>query len=131
MKAHGYQVLKGRGIAFIDKKKVKIKGSEVEFSLMKIEKILALKEQLIQRQMIVKQQNKPSLLPKHKDAYQPHFHRSKAIIGNQETTLAKDLAEEINRMIGTVMEPAHVPDNQLPQWLQKQKQKKKKLHHHL
>lgn len=41
MKDLGYRVLKGRGIAFIDKKDVKIKGSEVGFSLMKIERALA------------------------------------------------------------------------------------------
>ena len=42
----GYKVIKGRGISFIDDKKVKIKGSEVGFSLMKIEKILSLKQEL-------------------------------------------------------------------------------------
>jgi hypothetical protein len=46
----GYQVIKGRGISFIDDKKVKIKGSEVGFSLAKIEKILALKQELAARQ---------------------------------------------------------------------------------
>lgn len=43
MKLLGYDIIKGRGIAFVDKKKVKIKGSEVGFSLMKIEKILVMK----------------------------------------------------------------------------------------
>lgn len=46
----GYQVIKGRGISFIDDKKVKTKGSEVGFSLAKIEKILALKQELAARQ---------------------------------------------------------------------------------
>jgi hypothetical protein len=46
MTALGYKIIKGRGISFIDEKKVKIKGSEVGFSLMKIEKILALKQVL-------------------------------------------------------------------------------------
>jgi hypothetical protein len=46
----GYKVIKGRGISFIDDKKVKIKGSEVGFSLMKIEQILALKQELALRQ---------------------------------------------------------------------------------
>ncbi|MEZ0183745.1 relaxase/mobilization nuclease domain-containing protein [Flavobacterium oncorhynchi] len=46
MKDLGYKVLKGRGISFIDDKKVKIKGSEVGFSLTKIEKILRQKQQL-------------------------------------------------------------------------------------
>jgi len=46
MKGKGYKVIKGRGISYIDNKKVKIKGSEVGFSLGKIEKILSLKQQL-------------------------------------------------------------------------------------
>lgn len=50
MEGLGYQVIKGRGISFIDDKKVKIKGSEVSFSLSKIEKILALKQELAARQ---------------------------------------------------------------------------------
>lgn len=41
MRNLGYKVLKGRGISFIDDKKVKIKGSDVGFSLAKIEKILS------------------------------------------------------------------------------------------
>ena len=40
MKAKGYQVIKGRGISFIDSKKVKVKGSEVNFSLQIIERML-------------------------------------------------------------------------------------------
>jgi DNA-binding transcriptional MerR regulator len=42
----GYKVIKGRGISFIDDKKVKIKGSEVGFSLAKIDRILNIKQQL-------------------------------------------------------------------------------------
>jgi hypothetical protein len=45
MRDLGYKVLKGRGVSFIDDKKVKIKGSEVGFSLTKIEKILSQKQQ--------------------------------------------------------------------------------------
>ncbi|WP_118976564.1 relaxase/mobilization nuclease domain-containing protein [Taibaiella koreensis] len=40
VKALGYGVIKARGISFIDDKKVKIKGSEVGYSLATIEKIL-------------------------------------------------------------------------------------------
>jgi hypothetical protein len=46
IKSVGYEILRGRGISFTDDNKVKIKGSEVGFSLAKIEKIFALKEQL-------------------------------------------------------------------------------------
>lgn len=46
MQELGYKVIKGRGISFIDNKKVKIKGSEVGFALAKIDKILQVKQQL-------------------------------------------------------------------------------------
>ena len=42
MKQKNYQVIKGRGIAFIDSKGVYVKGSELGYSLAKIEKILEL-----------------------------------------------------------------------------------------
>ncbi len=40
MKEKKYTVIKGRGISFIDDKKVKVKGSEVGYSLQTIERIL-------------------------------------------------------------------------------------------
>ena len=40
MNEKGYQVMKGRGISFTDEKKVKVKESEVNYSLQTIEKIL-------------------------------------------------------------------------------------------
>lgn len=57
MKAAGYQVIKARGISFIDIKKVKIKGSEVGFSLAKIEQILSIKSPTIKRQLLNTAQN--------------------------------------------------------------------------
>lgn len=47
MQALGYTVLKGRGISFIDEKKVKTKGSEVGCSLATLEKVFALKQKLL------------------------------------------------------------------------------------
>ncbi len=46
IKSLGYKIIKGRGISFIDDKKVKIKGSEVGFSLATLEKVFALKNGL-------------------------------------------------------------------------------------
>lgn len=46
VKASGYEVIRARGIRFIDDKKVKIKGSEVGFALQKIEKFLSLDQLL-------------------------------------------------------------------------------------
>jgi Fic family protein len=48
IRQRGYEIIKGRGILFIDKQAVKVKGSEVGYSLQKIEKILDLKQQLHQ-----------------------------------------------------------------------------------
>jgi len=42
VKGAGYDVIRARGIRFIDDKKVKIKGSEVGFALQRIEKLLSM-----------------------------------------------------------------------------------------
>jgi hypothetical protein len=56
MKALKYEVLKSRGIAFRDKQKVYTKGSDVGFSLSKIEKILklqpVLKDWLLEKEQV-------------------------------------------------------------------------------
>ena len=51
MKVRGYEISKGRGISFTDEKKVKVKGSEVNYSLQTIERIL----QTQSRQLPLKQ----------------------------------------------------------------------------
>jgi hypothetical protein len=38
--ARGYEIIKGRGISFADEKKVKVKRSEVNYSLQTLEPIL-------------------------------------------------------------------------------------------
>jgi hypothetical protein len=49
MHKRGYQIIKGRGISFADEKKVTVKGSEVNYSLAIIEKIIA-QQQWLQTQ---------------------------------------------------------------------------------
>ena len=44
MNRRGCKIIKGRGISFADEKKVAVKGSEVNYSLQTIEKILAQKQ---------------------------------------------------------------------------------------
>lgn len=44
MKELGYQVLRGRGIAFLDSKGVRTKGSEIGYSLRRVEQLLAQQE---------------------------------------------------------------------------------------
>ncbi|TDH23981.1 relaxase [Segetibacter sp. 3557_3] len=44
MKTYGYTIKKGRGISFTDEKKVKVKGSELNYSLQTIERLLDRKQ---------------------------------------------------------------------------------------
>lgn len=82
IRQRGYEVKKARGISFQDKQKVKVKGSELDYSLQTIEKLLELKPNL--RLQVLKQkeekhqqklsqylsgqQQKQSLVEKHRRA---------------------------------------------------------------
>ena len=120
MKSLGYQVLKGRGIAFIDDKKVKMKGSEVGFSLMKIEKILALKQQ---QELLPRQQ--------HAGSDKPHSNPSRPPAGNNqlaglEQSSEKELAKDAADLLEILLKPEYT-DNTTPEWLKQRKKKKKQL----
>ncbi len=134
MKGLGYQVLKGRGISFIDDKKVKIKGSEAGFSLMKIEKILALKQELAVKELL--KLNQPELSPKQQ--YQ-NIRRSQALtekiipgdikFNGYEREPVIDLQKQIAELITLVMKPDQIPDQLPHELLRKMKQKKRQRHH--
>jgi hypothetical protein len=128
----GYKVIKGRGISFIDDKKVKIKGSEVGFSLMKIEKILSLKKELTikQKEDWLKQQpaagtnsgtyhHKPTLthFPRTVEKPMPGAHTTK-----QLTFLLSKLLESEPQMGGGI--PYELTEEYL-----KRKRKKQKISH--
>lgn len=53
MEAKGFEIIRGRGIAFRDEKKMYVKGSDLGYSLSKIEKILQLT--LVQKQAVIRQ----------------------------------------------------------------------------
>lgn len=128
----GYQVVKGRGISFIDDKKVKIKGSEVGFSLAKIEKILALKHELAARQ---KQKFSASPQEKRARAKSPD-HRFPANSGQRsEPKAAPEIRTEtmIVSLLSRLLEPENemgggVPYELTEEYL-KRKRKKPKISH--
>ena len=134
MKSLGYQVLKGRGISFIDDKKVKIKGSEVGFSLMKIEKVFALKNELEIKQRFEKVKREVQI-------QQPEVWLRKPITTKQiiihKTSLTKEheqsssieLQRQITDLIYQIIKPEQISDHLVPEWLKKQRQKKKLRHH--
>ncbi len=121
MKEKGIQITKGRGISFTDEKKVKVKGSELGYSLQKIEKILDLQQQLQQvKEDKAKQEQSTKLqpaktLPQYKQALQEADHLS-------------DKENFLTKTIGILLNPTTANDNYIPTELLKQHdQQKKKL----
>ena len=128
MKSLGYQVLKSRGIAFIDDKKVKVKGSEVGFSLMQIDRILALKQE--QKINQIKAEKTAGPLQKEKESEgsdQPanavHKTIEKAPVKEKETPLFEN---DKSNLLEELMKPEQMPDNVLPEFLKKRRRKKLK-----
>lgn len=133
MKSLGYQVLKGRGISFIDDKMVKIKGSEVGFSLLKLEKIFAIKQQLNTSQTEGKIEQKiplPQQQPiRHKPINDLQKIKAKELDIVQNQSLLIDLEKQLSDLIYGVMKAEQTPDHLAPEWLKKLRQKKRITRH--
>lgn len=128
MKSLGYQVLKGRGISFIDDKKVKVKGSEVGFSLMKIEKILDLNKEIkiqqdvqkLLRELITEKPGSPTtttekLLTKHIREKQ------------RDRSILESLESKRNNLLYDMLKPEHAGESINPELLKQARRKRKKL----
>ncbi|MEJ7737183.1 MAG: relaxase/mobilization nuclease domain-containing protein [Chitinophagaceae bacterium] len=130
MKALGYQVLKGRGISFIDDKKVKIKGSEVGFSLMKIERKLALNQN---QNKVNKHENfqQPQSQKQEKNADKISLLLPKQIkLKKQNQSPVIDLQNKLTDLILPLIEPEKISDHLSPELLKKRRKKKgQRLHH--
>lgn len=111
MKELGYSVIKGRGISFIDDKKVKVKGSDIGFSLMKIEKILALRHDLVTHQS--------------GRSANSGFNEQTAPITNPipHGTTSPD-AGLLIKMLEVLLRPEYDNANAIPYWLKKKKKRK-------
>jgi hypothetical protein len=110
MNKKGYQVTKGRGISFADEKKVTVKGSELNYSLQTIERILAKQQlQFANRQRIQTVQQ----------VHQQHWSVTKAMFAGN----IKSIAHE------TMKPPPNNEEMTSP--LIKKKRKKKRQSHHL
>jgi len=122
MKSLGYQVLKTRGIAFIDDKKVKIKGSEVGFSLMRIEKILALKKETHQMNKyentsgIIKNERYPNIVC--------HWSPRVPLFKKQDAFLIFSLQKAVKEFIYAITEPGKTPEESPWDLFKKRKKKK-------
>ena len=120
MKDKGYQIIKGRGISFMDEKKLKVKGSELNYSLQTIEQILK-KQQLFR-------QNKPDsdqLLDRKFFASKSEDLLPKKSFSNHEN-LKKDISGTLYDIMKPEQNQQHLINELLPK-----KRKKKTQHHHL
>ncbi len=116
MKQKGYEVIKGRGIAFRDEKKMYAKGSELGYSLAKIDKILV--QTLTQKQLQIQQDlQKEKRLTQNPKLIRPGM--PKSMVQDNHLTLPKAL--EI------LLRPEHDFDY-TPHQLLNKKRKKKSRH---
>lgn len=126
MKAKGYQVIKGRGISFIDEKKVKVKGSNLNYSLQTIEKIIE-KNRLLELKQVPKdfkiqekiEESKLGLKPK------PEGNGQNVKLNlKHDNSRFRDLLNDLAKMTFEVMKIEESMD--LPQKEFQQKKKRKK-----
>jgi hypothetical protein len=134
MRSLGYQVLKSRGISFIDNKKVKTKGSDVGFSLMKIEKIFTLKHEIETAKQVERNRKETEVQQQSKSLPKPFTTTerlmSKSNFSNeQRRSPAIELQKQLNDLIYQIMKPEDIPDRLAPEWLKKKRQKKRLGHH--
>jgi hypothetical protein len=119
MMQKSYQVIKSRGIAFIDSKGVYVKGSELGYSLATIEKILQLS--LYQKQTLFIEANPEQLLPK-KGTYFKQME-----VKSLSKELSRDLKLEPRKILDDLLRPVHT-DSKIPFELIKKEKRKRSQH---
>ena len=117
MKQKNYEVIKGRGVAFRDQKKMYAKGSELGYSLSKIEKILQLT--LAKKQLIIGHDlRKENALTK-----DPNIIRS-----GMTKSMVQDNKHPLPKALEMLLRPEYDYDHTPHQLLQKKRKKKRSLH---
>jgi hypothetical protein len=138
MKAKNYAVIKSRGVAFIDDKKVKTKGSEVGYSLQTIEKILFLNPE--EKEKILKQkEEQQSGSPKEeirqktqlitqKPAQEKQSKNNENAEEFQEKNSHENQQSEARKLLELLLKPEQQIERINPNLLQKKKKKRLRLH---
>lgn len=133
MQEKGYQIIKARGISFLDKQKVKVKGSEVGYSLQTIEKLLSLKPEL--RRQIFKEEEEikhrqqlstitPGPIRKSTESFQQ---KSPSHLQRVEKKELPSQSGE-SKILNILLRPERQSQNINPQLLKKKKRQKQKPH---
>ena len=120
MKQKNYQVIKGRGVAFIDSKGVYVKGSELGYSLAKIEKILELS--VHQKQALLLKVKQNDLVQKQALKFKE---KPEEIVLKEEPTSMKITT---NNVVQDLLKPTFSNQN-IPFQLIKKKKKRKHSRH--
>lgn len=128
MEEKKYQVIKGRGIAFKDEKKVYTKGSEVGYSLKAIEQKLELKQKLEQKyqhwQENKIQQYRENLRER---AQMQRLFPNRFVSGPESPdTLIKEVGKSLAQTIEKLMQPELSHEPLISEFEQKLKQEEKK-----
>ena len=117
MKQKNYEVIKGRGVAFRDEKKMYAKVSELGYSLSKIEKILQLT--LTQKQLIISN----DLRKENAFIKDPKIIRS-----GMTKSMVQDNKHSLPKALEILLRAEHDYDHTPHQLLQKKRKKKQSLH---
>jgi hypothetical protein len=118
MKEKKYQVIKARGIAFIDDKKVYVKGSELGYSLQTIGRILEQNKLKLNRQNILQQKQQTTLSFNDLQSF-----KQKDEFNNNYPS------KELSKIVDGLIKPEE-DNTQLPYQLIHAKKKKKGLRQH-
>lgn len=113
IKGKGYQITKGRGISFTDEKKVKVKGSELNYSLKTIERTIE-KQNAIQS-ILFRENNAAGSLSK------PDYELFN-MSPSSDSALEKDV---LSKIVDVVMKPELNQEGLNKQFLQKKRKKKR------
>ena len=121
MQSKGYKVIKGRGISFIDDKKVNIKGSEVGYSLQKIEQRLEFQHRLKHDREFFKQviDRKPS-----GSSAQPVRN---VPVKDESSSATDQIKQNVAETIDALLKPELMQEQINPK-LRVKKKKKRRLH---
>lgn len=115
MRAGGYQVFTGRGIAFLDDKGVNVKGSEVGFSLSRIHRVLEQKQVKMQ---LLKPDQTSNLLSK--ETPQNWLQKSKQQLIQKPKEKQKPASENpLSAGLHLLLKQEKEPPAITPEWLKK------------
>ena len=120
MQSKGYKVIKGRGISFIDDKKVNIKGSEAGYSLQKIEQRLEFQHRMKYDREFFKQVNE------RKPARSSTEMENNPSVKTENIFNAQELEQSLSETVDSLLMPEQTLEQIEPKLLMKKKERKKK-----